>query len=111
MSKATSARTGVSLVRGLAGLAWGLITLLGGAVAQAGTLGTPSLTPDRVVAGVASAVTVSVSITDPNYMAGSANVQRLRADGSVQAVVGLLRDDGVDGDAVAGDKVYTLPPR
>ena len=76
--------------------------------ALAGTLGIPALTPDRVVAGVASAVTVSVSITDPNYIAGSANVQRLRADGSVQAVVGLLRDDGVDGDAVAGDKVYTL---
>ncbi len=79
-----------------------------GAATQAGTLGTPTLTPDRVVAGVATAVTFSVSITDPNYLAGSANLQRLRADGGVQAVVGLLRDDGQDGDAVAGDKVYTL---
>ena len=108
MSKATGIRAGMSLACASAWLCWGLGTMLLSAGAQAGTLGIPALTPDRVLAGVASAVTVSVSITDPNYIAGSANVQRLRADGSVQAVVGLLRDDGVGGDAVAGDKVYTL---
>ena len=76
--------------------------------AQAGTLGTPTLNPDHIVAGTASAVTVSVSITDPNYIVGSANLQRLKADGSVLAVMGLLHDDGLNGDAVAGDKVYSL---
>ena len=35
-------------------------------------------------------------------------MQRLKADGGVQSVVGLLRDDGLGGDAVAGDKVFTL---
>ena len=108
MSKSHILRVKTNLGHWL-GQAWQAMALvLLTAAAQAGTLGPPSLTPDRVVAGVASAVTVSVSITDPNYIAGSANLQRLRADGSVQAVVGLLHDDGLAGDAVAGDKVYTL---
>ena len=76
--------------------------------AQAGTLGVPSLSPQVATAGQVSAVTVSVSITDPKYIAGSGNVQRLKADGTVQAVVGTLHDDGLNGDAVAGDKIYSL---
>ena len=95
-------RAGLLSLCGLLGV--GL--LLGSA--QAGTLGTPTLNPDHIVAGTASAVTVSVSITDPNYIVGSANLQRLKADGSVLAVMGLLHDDGLNGDAVAGDKVYSL---
>ncbi|WP_201495685.1 choice-of-anchor X domain-containing protein, partial [Rubrivivax sp. A210] len=76
-------------------------------LAQAGVLGTPSLSPLSIEATVASAVTVSISITDPNYILGSANVQRLRADGSALAVVATLRDDGLGGDAVAGDRIYS----
>lgn len=108
MSKSHNLRVKTNLGHWL-GRVWQVLALaLLSAATQAGTLGTPTLTPDRVVAGVATAVTVSVSITDPNYLAGSANLQRLRGDGGVQAVVGLLRDDGRDGDAVAGDKIYTL---
>ena len=82
--------------------------LVGLPAAQAGTLGVPSLSPQVATAGQVSAVTVSVSITDPKYIAGSGNVQRLKADGTVQAVVGTLHDDGLNGDAVAGDKIYSL---
>ncbi|WP_201496056.1 hypothetical protein, partial [Rubrivivax sp. A210] len=39
-------------------------------LAQAGVLGTPSLSPLSIEATVASAVTVSISITDPNYILG-----------------------------------------
>jgi hypothetical protein len=84
------------------------LCLAASGVACAGTLGTPAASPDRVTAGAATAVTFSISITDPKYSPGSANVQRLNADGSVQGVVGLLHDDGLDGDAVAGDGVFTL---
>ncbi|GGE88771.1 choice-of-anchor X domain-containing protein [Massilia psychrophila] len=59
-------------------------------------------------AATSTPVTFSVSITDPNYTAGSANVQRLNAAGGIVSVLGLLHDDGLQGDAVAGDKVYTL---
>jgi hypothetical protein len=82
--------------------------LAGVGLAQAGTLGTPARTPDRVMAGAPTPLTFTISITDPNFLAGGANLQRLNADGSVQGVVGALHDDGLDGDAVAGDKVYTL---
>ncbi len=76
--------------------------------AQAGTLGAVALSPASITVGVPSSVTFTVSITDPAYIASSGNVQRLGANGRVQGVVGTLRDDGLGGDAVAGDKVYTL---
>ena len=85
-----------------------MLCLLSAAAAQAGVIGTPSLSPSAVTAGAATAVTVVVSITDPKYLAGSANLQRLRPDGTVLSVVGTLRDDGLNGDAVAGDKVYSV---
>jgi hypothetical protein len=81
--------------------------LLCGAPALAGVIGAVAVSPQAIDAGVASAVTVSVSITDANYTAGSANVLRVRADGS-SVVLGAMRDDGLAGDAVAGDKIYTL---
>ena len=92
-------------VRRLAAVLSGLV--LAG-LAQAGTMGLPQVGPDHITAGVPTAVTVSVSITDPNYLAGSANLLQLNADGSVRSVLGVLRDDGLAGDAVAGDLVYTL---
>ncbi|OYU25385.1 MAG: hypothetical protein CFE41_21690 [Burkholderiales bacterium PBB2] len=83
------------------------MSLLAMTAAQAGTMGPPSVTPDKITAGASTAVTVSVSITDPKYQLGSANVLRVKADGSSQ-VLGAMRDDGQQGDAVAGDQVYTL---
>ncbi|NHZ97548.1 choice-of-anchor X domain-containing protein [Massilia sp. CCM 8734] len=76
--------------------------------AEAGTLGAPSITPGSITSGIPSAVTFSVRITDPGYLAGSANVQRLNAAGAIVSVLGLLHDDGQQGDALAGDKIYTL---
>ncbi|QGZ42387.1 hypothetical protein IP92_04122 [Pseudoduganella flava] len=86
----------------------GLAGALAGGPAGAGTLGTPELSPATIAAGTPATLRVQVAITDPNYLAGSANVQRLKADGTVQSVVGTLRDDGQQGDATAGDKLYTL---
>lgn len=94
----------VSRVRGRLLL---LAALLSGS-AVAGTLGSPTLTPQTARAGTASTATLAISITDPNYTVGSANVQRLKDDGSIAAVVGNLHDDGLNGDATAGDHVYTL---
>ena len=84
------------------------LSCIAAAPAQAGVIGTLNLSPAQVSAGSAQPVTFSVSITDPNYLANSGNVQRMRADGSVQAVVGTLKDDGLLGDAVAGDRIYSL---
>jgi hypothetical protein len=100
-----------ALARLLPLLAMPLLLLLQAGAAQAGQLGTPALSPGRIATGSAAPVTVTVSITDPNYIAGSGNVLRLKPDGSspsTPTVLGTLRDDGLQGDAVAGDKVYTL---
>jgi hypothetical protein len=89
----------------------GLLLMLGlgaAGAAQAITVATPTASIDRVAAGATTAVTLSVVIPDASYIAGSANLQRLNADGSVQSVIGLLHDDGLGGDAVAGDKTYSL---
>lgn len=82
-------------------------TLLAGR-ASAGSLGIPEMNPASIKAGAPATVKITVTISDPNYIAGSANVQRINADGSVRSVVGLLHDDGMQGDATANDQVYTL---
>lgn len=91
-----------------AGILAGLLAALAGVPAAAGTLGAPAMTPASIAARTASEVTFSISILDPNYTAGTANVQRLNASGGIASVVGNLRDDGAAGDAVAGDRIYTL---
>src|ERR1700712_210331 len=78
------------------------------APAMAGTLGTPSVTPGSLTAGTPATVTVNISITDPNFTLGGANLLRLKPDGSTATILGVLHDDGVQGDPVAGDKVYTF---
>ncbi|WP_143084543.1 choice-of-anchor X domain-containing protein [Massilia yuzhufengensis] len=85
-----------------------LIGALACGTAAAGTLGAPSMSPASIPARTASEITFTVSITDPNYTAGTANVQRLTAAGGIASVVGNLRDDGTQGDAQAGDRIYTL---
>lgn len=85
-----------------------LLAALAGETAVAGTLGSPNMSPANIPARTPSEVTFSIGITDPNYTAGTANVQRLNASGGIVSVLGNLRDDGTQGDAVAGDRIYTL---
>src|SRR5271165_5602700 len=42
----------------------------------------------------------------PALLAGGVNL--LRVDGSSPAVLGVMHDDGLNGDAVAGDGIYTF---
>ncbi len=76
--------------------------------ARAGTIGTTTVTPNSTPAGVPVVVKVTSSITDPSLIPESVNLQRLDASGRVISVIGSLRDDGINGDATAGDKVFTL---
>jgi hypothetical protein len=47
-------------------------------------------------------------ITDPSLIPGSVNLVRLDGNENVVGIVGVMHDDGKDGDAVAGDHVYSL---
>lgn len=108
------------LSRGL-GLRYGLVLAVAFIVAllalMLGNLSAPAAapsiapvtaTPGRVSAGLASMIHITAQIADPGVIASSVNLQRLSDAGAVLAVVGVLHDDGLNGDAVAGDRIYTL---
>ena len=73
-----------------------------------GILGTPSVKPSIIIAGTPTEVTVTIPIPDPGLVPNSVNLQRLDATGKVVGVLGSLHDDGLDGDAVVGDKTFTI---
>ena len=87
-------------------LAAGAIALLCVAGAQAQTL-TGAITPTSTPVGLSANVTVNVSITDPQLIASSVNLQRVDPLGRA-TVVGNLHDDGLGGDAIAGDRIYAI---
>jgi Glucodextranase, domain B len=72
------------------------------------TIGATAVMPTSVPLGIATPITVTSVITDPSVVAGSVSLQRLDASGRVTAVLGILHDDGQNGDALAGDHIYTL---
>jgi Carboxypeptidase regulatory-like domain len=76
-------------------------------VATAPTIGPVTIDPPQVRAGVATTLRVTASIDDPALIAASPNLQRIDPSGAV-TIVGALRDDGTNGDSVAGDRVFTL---
>lgn len=86
-----------------------LVGSAGPAVA-ATTVGNPTPTPASINAGQATQVVVTSQVTsapgDPAVIQNGVNLLRL---GSPQAVVlGVMHDDGLEGDAAAGDNIYTL---
>ena len=76
--------------------------------AAAPGVGAVQLAPTSIAAGVQTPVRVTAVISDPTVLPSSVNLQRLNDAGAPVAVLGSLRDDGVHGDAVAGDQIYTL---
>ncbi|MBM4340431.1 MAG: hypothetical protein FJ110_12910 [Deltaproteobacteria bacterium] len=69
---------------------------------------TPLLTPTAIRVGISTEVTITARITDPSLIGSSVNLHQLNSSGAVIATLGTLRDDGLNGDAVAGDKIFTL---
>ena len=72
------------------------------------TVGTASADPTYVVVSTPTVITVTVSIPGSALIPNSVNLLRLGAPGSQPIVLGLLHDDGMNGDAVAGDHVFTI---
>ncbi|MBI5221002.1 MAG: hypothetical protein HY978_04195 [Candidatus Liptonbacteria bacterium] len=71
-------------------------------------MGTPTLDHTAIAAGVPTTVTITSQITDPRLIPASVFLQRLAASGQVTTILGTLHDDGLNGDAVAGDKTFTI---
>lgn len=72
------------------------------------SIGTVQLTPTSIASGAATTVRVTAVIADPNVIPATVNLQRLNDAGAPVAVLGTLHDDGLNGDAAAGDHLYTL---
>ena len=95
-------------VRRDAALACIAATLPLGALAL-GEIGTLTLDPPSVPSKIATDVVVTAKVVDPKVTDGTLVLQSVDPDtGAIKAVLGTLKDDGKNGDAVAGDKVHTL---
>jgi len=85
----------------------GMFVLALRASAAAQTVGLTQSSPSTVPAGVSTQVTVTSAITDPNLLPSSIVLQRLDANGTV-VTIGTMLDDGLNGDAALGDRIFTL---
>ena len=103
MASMAFGRAWLALLLALVGL---LLSALPAAAAPG--VGAVQLAPTSIAAGVQTTVRVTAVISDPTVLPSSVNLQRLNDAGAPVAILGTLRDDGVNGDAVAGDQIYTL---
>lgn len=71
------------------------------------TIGLPTATPAIITVNTPTTVTVTAQI-NPAPLAGGVNLLRLGATGTQPTILGVMHDDGLNGDAVAGDGRYTL---
>ncbi|MHC1743305.1 MAG: S8 family serine peptidase [Syntrophobacteraceae bacterium] len=75
------------------------------------TVGAPVASPASITAGQATELTVTSQVTgdtaNPVIPTG-VNLLRVDAANKVIRTLGTMRDDGANGDAVAGDKIFTL---
>jgi hypothetical protein len=65
-----------------------------------------AVTPTSIHAHAATRVLVTAQIRNPGLIPGSISLIRLDSSGT-PIVIGKLHDDGRDGDAVAGDGIYS----
>ncbi|MEQ1868728.1 MAG: hypothetical protein ABL961_01745, partial [Vicinamibacterales bacterium] len=87
-------------------LRWAFVVVAGLTFAPAWLLAAPVVgptvaTPAQVGVGVLTPVVVTAQIADPSVIATGVNLLRTDATGRTLAVVGVMHDDGVNGDAVA----------
>jgi RHS repeat-associated protein len=75
------------------------------------TVGTPVAQPSTIVVNQTTLVTVTSQITAPSsnpVVPGSVKLERVDSRGKVLATLGTMVDNGTQGDAVAGDGIFTL---
>ncbi len=72
-----------------------------------GAFGPIAASPAYIVVNTATSVVFTVQITDPQLKKRSVVLVRLDASGQPSDILGRLRDDGRNGDAIAGDSIYS----
>ena len=99
------ARVRIALLAGALGV---VVALMAGPAAAPPSAGAPIATPASIPVGLPTSLKVTSQITDPTVLTGGVNLQKVNAGGDVLATLGVMRDDGLGGDAVAGDGIFTL---
>jgi RHS repeat-associated protein len=99
------ARVRIALLAGALGV---VVALMAGPAAAPPSAGTPIATPASIPVGVPTSLKVTSQITDPTVLTGGVNLQKVNTAGDVLATLGVMRDDGQGGDAIAGDGIFTL---
>jgi hypothetical protein len=93
-------------------LRFALLGVFGLPLCAAPSVGTPAVDPLTLTANQPIVVTASCKIStspgDPALLPRGVNLVRLTTAGKAVSVVGVMHDDGLNGDAVAGDGVFTL---
>jgi hypothetical protein len=98
------------LKRGLPAFAWLAIAGLSIALspcAWAAGIDAMGASISSAPAGIATAATFTATISDTTVIPGSVNLVRVDSSGRA-TVVGTMHDDGLNGDATAGDHIYSL---
>ena len=70
-------------------------------------IGRTKASPMTAIIGTPTQVTVTASISDPSLIPGSINLLQVDPNGTTR-VLGILHDDGLNGDATAGDLDFAL---
>lgn len=80
------------------------------AMMQAGqpTIGNVTVTPNVIQVNAPTTVTVTAVLTAPNVVPNGIHLLRLNATGTPSTILGVMKDDGVNGDAAGNDNIFTL---
>jgi hypothetical protein len=71
------------------------------------TVGPASANPAYIVVNTPTQVTFNVKVTDSTPLPNGINLLKTDAAGKTLSTVGVMHDDGVNGDAKAGDKLFS----
>ena len=85
-----------------------LFLLSSAGASAAPTVGPVNALPSSIISGVRTPVTVTAKITGATPISGGVNLLQEDGSGNTLGILGVMHDDGLNGDAVAGDGIFTL---
>jgi hypothetical protein len=85
-------------------VAVGAVTWLHAAIPSIGAV---AANPSYVVINTPTPVIITAQISDPALIANGVTLLKVDSAGKTLATIGVMRDDGANGDAVAGDKTFS----
>src|SRR3954449_7843409 len=96
---------GISAIRFLAGVL--ALPILWQPALYGATIGATTLAPTSIPAGVGTQITATASITDPGLIPSTVTLVQVDPSGRT-ASLGVMHDDGANGDTTGGDHIFTL---